>query len=67
MEHLDHRDFLSNAAADAFADRAATLAGSNMASAELGLSFLRGRCFMILKCLVEIHRAILLKLDAGRA
>ena len=41
MEHLDHWDFPGNAAVDAFADRAATLAGSNMASAELGLAFAR--------------------------
>ena len=67
MEHLDERDFLGNSAADAYADRAATIAGSGMASAELGLSFLRGRCTKLLKRFVEIQRAISLKLGTAKS
>ena len=63
---IDNIDYIGKAAADAFADKGAALTATTSAttaSAALGIDFLRGRATKVLKRLVEIQRAISIRLD----
>ena len=64
---IDIYDFVGNHAADAFADRGASVPEESMRNAELGVSFLRSRATSIPKRMVEVQRIVSLRLGEAKA